>query len=284
MNGIATPETYGNPASQGANMAMAKDNRTADLPDGASSVTKATPRGRRFRPALAQTLATLILLPVFLGLSLWQVQRAAEKQHLFEAESAARQALPVPVESLGPTDVPLHARAAGRYDEHLFLLDNRVRDRRAGYEVLAPLRIADDEAVLVNLGWVAQGASREQLPAVEVPTGTVDVTGLAMTPEPPPFELSDRETFAGGWPKVVQTAVPGILERKLGYPLRPVVLYPDGSEVAAHKVKVMHDFGPARHHGYAAQWFGFAVVLVIVYLWHGLHRGRQRRNEEWTQQ
>ena len=264
-------------------MAMARDNRTADASGGASSVTRATPGGRRFRPALVQSLATLVLLPVFLGLGGWQIERAAEKQHLFDAESAARHASPVPVDSLGPTSVPLHARASGRYDEHLFLLDNRVRNRRAGYEVLAPLRIGDDEAVLVNLGWVAQGESREQLPAVEAPAGTVHVTGLAMTPEPPPFELSDRETFADGWPKVVQTAVPGTLEQALGYPLRPVVLYPDGSAVAAHKVEVMHDFGPSRHHAYAVQWFGFAVVLVIVYLWHGLHRGRQRRNEEWMQ-
>ena len=259
-------------------MAMPKDNPTADLPSGASPLTKPNHGRRRFRPALVQSLATLVLLPVFIGLGSWQVQRAAEKQQLFDAESAARQASPVPVASLGPTDMPLHAQARGRYDEHLFLLDNRVRNRRPGYEVLAPLRISADEAVLVNLGWVAQGESRQQLPAVEAPTGAVQVTGLAMTPEPPPFELSTRETFAAGWPKVVQTAEPGTLEEELGFQLRPVVLYPDGSEVAAHKVKVMHDFGPSRHHAYAAQWFGFALVLVIVYLWHGLHRGRQRRN------
>lgn len=264
-------------------MATATDNQTTHLTGKALSVTPAGTGGRRFRPAMMQSLATLILLPVFLGLGSWQIQRAAEKQHLLDAESAARHTAPVPVASLGPTDVPLHAHASGRYDEHRFLLDNRVRNRRPGYEVLAPLRISDDQAVLVNLGWVAQGASRAQLPAVEVPTGTVQVTGLAMTPQPPPFELSDRETFAAGWPKVVQTAVPGTLEKKVGYQLRPVVLYPDGSEVAAHKVKVMHDFGPSRHHGYAAQWFGFAVVLMIVYLWHGLHRGRQRRNREWKQ-
>ncbi|MCL7744157.1 SURF1 family protein [Guyparkeria hydrothermalis] len=259
-------------------MATARDNRTADLSGEAASVTGASPRGRRFRPALVQTLATLVLLPVFIGLGSWQVQRAAEKQQLLEAESAARQAAPVPAGSLGPTNVPLHARASGQYDDHLFLLDNRVRNRQAGYEVLAPLRIADDEAVLVNLGWVSQGESRQQLPAVEVPAGTVHVTGLAMTPEAPPFALSDRETFATGWPKVVQTALPETLEKELGFGLRPVVLYPDGSEVAAHKVEVMHEFGPSRHHGYAAQWFGFAMVLIIVYLWHGLHRGRQRRN------
>lgn len=264
-------------------MAMARDNRADNLSAGTPSTTGSQSGGRRFRPALVQTLATLLLLPVFIGLGSWQVQRAAEKQQLLDAESAAATASPVPVASLGPTDVPLHARASGRYGEHLFLLDNRVRDRRPGYEVLAPLRLGEDQAVLVNLGWVAQGESRAQLPAVEVPTGTVQVTGLAMTPEPPPFELSDRETFAAGWPKVVQTAVPGRLQKELNYRLRPVVLYPDGSEVAAHKVEVMHEFGPSRHHGYAAQWFGFAVVLMIVYLWHGLHRGRQRRNEEWKQ-
>ncbi len=127
-------------------MATARENRTADLTGGAASAKGAAPGGHRFRPALVQSLATLVLLPVFVGLGTWQVQRAAEKQHLLEAELAATQASPVPIGSLGPTNVPLHARASGRYDEHLFLLDNRVRKRRAGYEVLAPLRIADDEA------------------------------------------------------------------------------------------------------------------------------------------
>ena len=236
---------------------------------------------RRFRPALPQTLATLVLLPAFLSLAGWQLQRADYKARLFAAETAAMQAPPRPVSEASPSPWPRHLHATGRYDERVFLLDNQVREGRVGYHLLAPLRIDETQAVLVNLGWVGQGRSRERLPPVEVPTGTVHVTGLGMTPEPPPFELSEREAFADGWPKVVQTAVPGVLEEKLDYGLQPVVLYPDGSAVAAHKAEAMRDFGPSRHRAYAAQWFGFALVLVIVYLWHGLHRGRQSRGKQW---
>lgn len=265
-------------------MTTANGKRQADPSAGNQRSAASRPAGRRFRPALVQTLGTLVLLPTFIALGTWQMNRAVEKQQLFDAEAAAEQAPPVPVTALGASTMPLHARAKGQYDRrHLFLLDNRVRDRRAGYEVLAPLRLADGQGVLVNLGWVAQGASREDLPTVDAPTGSVHVTGLAITPQAPPFALTDQETFAAGWPKVVQTALPDTLEEQLGYPLRPVVLYPDGSKVAAHEVEALHAFGPSRHHAYAAQWYGFAVVLVVIYLWHGMRRARQPRGREWKQ-
>jgi cytochrome oxidase assembly protein ShyY1 len=256
-----------------AGMTLPHEHRRTD-----GHATPARPGGRRFRPAPIQTLATLILLPTFLGLGAWQMQRATHKQQLLDAEQAATQAAPVPVETLRATRLPVHVRAEGRYARSVFLLDNRVRDRRAGYEILAPLRLGEQEAVLVNLGWVAQGQSRARLPRIEVPGGPVSLTGLAMTPSPPPFELSARETFAGGWPKVVQSGMPATLTQAVDFDLSPVVLYPDGSKIAARKTEALHAFGPSRHHGYAAQWFGFAVVLLIMYLHHGLVRGR--RSEE----
>ena len=227
-----------------------------------------------FRPAPAQTLATLLLLPALVGLGVWQLHRAVWKEHLFAAEAAARHAPPAPVATLGASRLPQHARASGRYAQRVFLLDNRVRNGRAGYEWLAPLRLADGRAVLVDLGWLPQGASRAQPPRPTVPVGELTLTGLALTPQAPPFALSDRETFAPGWPKVVESSVPARLATVLGYPLLPVVLYPDGSAVAAHEVAAMHAFGPSRHRAYAVQWFAMAAVLVAVYLRHGLRRGK----------
>lgn len=232
-------------------------------------------RRHGFHPALAQTLVMITLLPILVALGVWQFHRALEKERLFAAVAAAEQAVPLPVTSLPATNLPLHASATGRYGEHLFLLDNRVRASRAGYELLAPLRLADGRAVLVDRGWLSQGASRADLPMVAAPLGVVTVTGMALTPMPPPFFLSDREVFAPGWPKVVQTAVPQRLATVLGYPLLPVVLYPDGSAAAADELAAMHAFGPERHRAYALQWFAMAAVLVAVYLHHGLHRGTQ---------
>lgn len=240
----------------------------------------------RFRPALVQTVVTILLLPSFIALGVWQMHRAVEKKRLFAAEAAAEQATPQILDASSTGKPSLHAQAHGQYDSHhLFLLDNRVRDGKVGYFLLAPLRLggagADTKAVLVNLGWVAQGDSRRKLPKVTVPERPQTVTGLALTPDAPPFHLTDRQEFASGWPKVVQSAQPEKLEKELGYSLLPVVLYPDGSQVAKDRKKSMHAFGPSRHYGYAAQWFGFAAILVGIYLWHGFKRARIGEEKRW---
>lgn len=241
----------------------------------------------RFRPALVQTVVTILLLPSFIALGVWQMHRAVEKKLLFATEAKAEKAIPQTLDSSSSDKLSLHVQAHGQYDkDHLFLLDNRVRDGQVGYFLLAPLRLessgTDTKAVLVNLGWVPQGESRRQRPNVTVPELPVTVTGLALSPDSPPFHLTDREEFSPGWPKVVQNVQPKQMANTLGYSLLPVVIYPDGSEVVQEREKAMHAFGPSRHYGYAAQWFGFATILVGIYLWHGFKRARNRGEKQWT--
>jgi surfeit locus 1 family protein len=251
------------------------------------------PRERfmRFQPALAQTVLTLLLLPGFIALGVWQIHRATEKKVLFAHEAAAETAAPQPLgfqnksQNTGP--LSLHVRARGLYDPaHLFLLDNRVHDGQVGYYLLAPLQLnpaaGNKSAVLINLGWVPLGASRQQRPKVSVPITDVTVTGLALKPDKPPFTLQGSQEFSSGWPNVIQAVQPERMAQLLGYPLLPVVIYPDGSEVMAIRERAMHAFGPMRHYGYAAQWFGFAVILVGLYLRHGFKRARDKGAKRWT--
>ena len=48
----------------------------------------------RFRPALVQTVVTILLLPSFIALGVWQMHRAVEKKLLFAAEATAEKAIP----------------------------------------------------------------------------------------------------------------------------------------------------------------------------------------------
>jgi surfeit locus 1 family protein len=72
---------------------------------------------------------------------------------------------------------------------------------------------------------------------------------------------------------VVQTAEPARLAARLGYPLLPVVLYADGSQTVRVQTAGLTAFPPARHLAYALQWLALALVLVLLYLAHGLRRG-----------
>lgn len=234
------------------------------------------PKGRGFRPRLAQTLGFLALLPALMGLGVWQLQRADEKTALFAQLEQAREAAPVPIRDLAPSSLPRHVQASGRFAAEQILLDNRISNGHAGYEHLAPLLLNGGRAVLVDLGWVPLGSDRRVLPKVRVPAGHRQLTGLALVPSRPLSTLSDRETFSDGWPLVTQTLEPARLAARLGYPLLPVVLYPDGSDAARSQLAALTAFPPARHDAYAVQWFAMALILTVLYLRHGLKRREDR--------
>src|SRR4030065_407363 len=151
--------------------------------------------GRLQRHAgLWPTLATLALLPLMIGLGMWQLDRAGQKQRL-QAEYHRRHQDPAK-RLLSVLEHPEALRfrrviARGRYEpEYQILIDNRVHQGQAGYHVLTPLRLGDGSVrVLVNRGWVPLGKDRARLPVFETPREPVEVTGLAGVPPAPGFHV-----------------------------------------------------------------------------------------------
>ncbi|RUQ45461.1 SURF1 family protein, partial [Corynebacterium pseudodiphtheriticum] len=89
----------------------------------------------RFRPGIAPTLVVLVLLPLMVGLGFWQLARGHEKQLLVDRYAERRVADPISSAQLGDmADPAFHrVRLRGQFDgEHSVLLDNRMRDGRAG--------------------------------------------------------------------------------------------------------------------------------------------------------
>src|SRR5215471_2240488 len=131
---------------------------------------------RRFRPTLWPTLGLIVLLAVTISLGNWQRHRAAEKEAMREQlEQAARApAMELPVTAGDGAALRFRSvRVVGEYDApRQILIDNKVQAGRVGYHVVAPFKIANDRYVLVDRGWVAQGASRSRLPQAPPPLGT----------------------------------------------------------------------------------------------------------------
>src|SRR3970282_1747564 len=86
------------------------------------------------------TLATLALLPLMIGLGMWQLDRAGQKQRL-QAEYNRGHLEPAK-HLLSVLEHPEALRfrrvaARGRYEpEYQILIDNRVHQGQAGYHVL----------------------------------------------------------------------------------------------------------------------------------------------------
>lgn len=229
--------------------------------------------GRRFRPRLVPTLATLFFLPLLIGLGLWQIHRAQYKEHLQAAFAARVKQPPVALASLDPTAPGTRyrpVRVSGHYDSaHQLLLDSQFDGDRLGYHVYTPLQLTEpNRVILVNRGWVPRGENRAVLPKLTVPAGPVTLTGLLAQPNNPGIHLGDS-LEEPGWPKIVPYIDYGALDQALGIRLVPaVVLLEPGMPggYARDWKPTFGGFGPMRHLGYALQWFALAIVLVVLYI------------------
>jgi len=227
-----------------------------------------------FRPGWVATLAVVVLLPLFVSLGIWQLHRAEEKKTLMR-EREERQGLPVLRSSAAFAAGENRYRRvemAGEWDaEHQILLDNQIFNQQAGYQVLTPLRIAGTgEAVLVNRGWVPVGKDRRRLPALAIGQTSARVSGIIDKFPGVGFKLKGAEIPAPGWPAVAQLLDAQRLSERLGYRLLPyqVLLAADAPEGYARDWK-QASLNPEKNQGYALQWFSFAGMLSILYVWHG---------------
>jgi surfeit locus 1 family protein len=136
--------------------------------------------GWKFTPGLIPTLAVILLLPLLCSLGVWQLHRAVAKQQLLDQFALRSQQKPQPLANDELIYTPV--QVSGRFDSaHLLLLDNRIVNGVAGYDVLVPF-LPDQEnfspdgrspAILVNLGWIPRSACHAQSAMPPVPLLTV---------------------------------------------------------------------------------------------------------------
>jgi surfeit locus 1 family protein len=239
---------------------------------------------RLFAPSWLMTLLTVALCLVFLRLGNWQWDRGVHRQAEWDAFARGAD---VPV-SLGERSLRSFARfkrivVAGSWDTaHQFLLDNRSHAGLPGYEVLTPLRLADNRVLLVDRGWVAFTGSRARLPDITLAglqsvtlTGRLDnlpVGGLALGHAAPAADAL--------WPKVTSFPTLAELAAALGQSVEPWMLQLDPASGAGY-VRDWQPPGlpPLRHFSYAIQWWGFAVTLLIIW---GIMSARPRKPQQPT--
>lgn len=231
------------------------------------------------------TLFALVLLPLLVSLGVWQLHRAEEKRIAQSALDQRAQEEPTDLEEL--TDEPdtyTRIRVRGRFDnEHNFLLDNRVRDGRFGYEIVTPFVPSHTTIkLLVDRGWVEGDRSRVQRPTIEPIKGSVSIVGSVYRDTTKfNFFKTIHETQ---WPKLIQNLRTDDLQKQLGEPIFPYVLHIDAGSPGAYTAGwqiFSNGFGPERHIAYAVTWFAMALTLIVTWvlissnLWQIIQGGKR---------
>lgn len=206
---------------------------------------------------------------ILAGLSLWQLERAAEKAALLAQLAESRdsgvyaadyvQTLPL-TEADGRQLV-----ARGRWlSPQVWLLDNQVVRGRIGYDVIVPVQLDTvGQPMLVNLGWVAAPVGREQLPNVQIPA-EINVQGVVRT-NLNGFRLGQNVEDKGHWPMRIQVVSIKALDAYMRSALYPGLVYQMAdSPFLVHYQAVV--IPPERHRAYALQWGLLALAVLVVSL------------------
>lgn len=209
----------------------------------------------------------LVFLPITLMASVWQFSRAEEKQLMLDEQSARINLPAVPLQELD-LDVPQNYRPVtlnGRWSESYFLLENRIRGGRPGYEIIGVLE-SGDLRVLVNRGWVEASLDRQVLPEVQIESGQIELDGYAYRSASDPFTLGDP-VWAGTWPERIQALEWDKLTERLDHPVFPYIVRLNAeSESAFATGWEIVNLPPQKHIAYAVQWLALAMALVILTL------------------
>lgn len=222
-----------------------------------------------FAPHWIPTLATVLMAALLFKLGLWQLDRAHYKEQVqarLETRStdAAYDLHDLLHMNTDLNDYPVQLQGYFLNDFN-FLLDNRTHNHQPGYEVLTPF-ISDGHLILVNRGWIAQGASRQAWPTIPAVQHELVIEGLAQVPNPAFFVLKEDDYSAVRWPFLIQKIDLEKSASLFDYPVAPFILrlHPD-----AHSGFVRewhrHFIGPEKHYGYAVQWFGLFIALWVIY-------------------
>jgi surfeit locus 1 family protein len=232
----------------------------------------------RFQFRLFPTLGMLLGMMLFVYLGLWQSGKGDRLAAELAQHAARNQLGAVPVggtlvEAQALRDAPITALGTYEPQSQIFL-DNRQENGLPGVHVITPLKIDGSETrILVNRGWIGWTQGRSVLPVVATPPGKIKVTGLAFVPSTKKFFLmpDHPEAAAQLWARLDMARFASLL----GHPLQPVVVLQNSSDAQDTLVRRWDppEDRVGMHRGYAFQWFGMAVALLIFYLVASVRKG-----------
>lgn len=225
------------------------------------------------------TLAVLAIAG-FTRLGFWQYARMQEKQVLLDkVDRALRAERPMGLE----TDVmPDIARVDGTATGTplTFLLDNQVRDGRPGVRMYCVVAVCCGAGNrLVDFGWLPMGGDR-RMPDARCPTGEIHVRGL-MTPIPSSgLRLGNgmQQIDANRW--LLTRIDPDEIYAHTKTPFWPRVIRLDPTLPIGYErdLDVLpNTLPPARHLGYAVQWWALAVAVFVTALLLTFRSNRRSR-------
>ena len=213
----------------------------------------------------------IFFLPLLLFLGYWQITKGFEKKAIWETYNNNKILPPLlerELQDFKKEDLIYRSVVIkGSYINRSFLLDNRIYRSKKGYEVFTPFRSDNQKVYLVNRGWT----NNEKVYGFSAPEGHQYIEGIVSPFKKYGLDLSTQEN-QGSFPIVLQELTHSIASRLLGeniYIEKLIIQLSAASDGSFEPIWGPLELKAARHWGYAAQWLGLALALILLYIYFG---------------
>ena len=227
---------------------------------------------KSFNPGRNISIFFIFFSLLFFSLGLWQIERGQNKQEVLDLFAEGIKAEPSTLSSQSQKWQRVNAKGTLDGTRQIYI-DNVVHRGRVGFKVLTPLKIDDEDGlILVDRGWIEKNANISVLPDISLSQKKIEVSGLLVKPELG-FVLSDN-LITTSWPKPSQTQSLDYIAKEYKEEIYPFILVaePTYDDALTYMDVIPTNMPAVKHYGYALQWFSMFIVLCGMYLYVGFKR------------
>ncbi len=232
----------------------------------------------RFTPSWLTIIATTLFMTLFIRLGYWQMQRAAEKRSMIQAEHI--QATKDPVlwnAQQRPPNQYQRIKLIGHFLSNVFLLDNQHQQHQFGYDVLSPLLLTDGSILLVDRGWLLGDSTRLRFPKVHTPKEFVYPQGSVYFPSKNNWLLGSNVEIKNKYLAIIENIDTQLISQILQKKVYPFIMRLDKqAENGFVREWPIVSMPAERHLAYAFQWLAMAFAILILFIALNLKRANEQ--------
>jgi len=249
-------------------------------------------RSKQYQLSFISLILVILVVSLCLYLAEWQLQRAENKQqrldYIEEMQNKGDlnwQKLKVLPDTFNKTGLQLKTK--GKLNTHKYwLLDNRTLNGRPGYDVITifypstfnPLN--NHQSLLVNLGWIPQGKSREHLPEVQLPKHEIAINAQLKQGDLAGFYLNGAQQSTQGWPKLIQFIDIKMQAEQSAHQLVDFMAYAIDKNPYAQPHYQSVVMPPEKHQAYALQWLLIGMAALGIYIFAVRSQNNNQENTD----
>tara|TARA_B100000575_G_scaffold278800_1_gene266479 strand:- start:274 stop:918 length:645 start_codon:yes stop_codon:yes gene_type:complete len=204
-------------------------------------------------------------MPITFLLGLWQVDRANQKTDIIKSYEAIINdpAVEFKIENNYINWQPVYLE--GEFTDIVLYEDNALLNGKAGFKIYHLFKTLDDLYIFIHRGFIERKVIKNDLPIIDVPEGKKILNGTILLKNQNSFVQNVNESDL----RIIQQfSIIDVLER-IPF-LQEKKIYPDLFNLSRYdQSKLMSIERPvnmtaSKHIGYAIQWFGLCLALLIL--------------------